>query len=86
MRQISALLEKFKRFSRPNIEIREAVSRAIKSEIGAEVSEKDISVKNGIVLVKTHNSVLKNEIFLKKKKILTILQNLFNDSKIVDIK
>jgi hypothetical protein len=86
MQNISALLEKFKRFSKPNIEVREAVSRTIKSEIGAIVSEKDISLKNGIVLIKTHNSVLKNEIFLKKKKILSIIQDLFRDAKIVDIK
>ncbi|HRY62323.1 MAG TPA: hypothetical protein P5056_00955 [Candidatus Paceibacterota bacterium] len=86
MQQLSSLLERFKRFSRPNIEIREAVSKAIKSEIGAIVSEKDVSIKSGVAYVKTHNSILKNELFLKKKNILDAVQNVCGHKSISDIK
>lgn len=86
MQQISSLLERFKRFSRPNIEIREAVSKAIKSEIGADVPEKEIYVKGGIVYIKTHNSILKNELYLKKHRILDLVLNSCGPKSISDIK
>ena len=86
MQQLSSLLERFKRFSRPNIQIREAVSKAIKSEIGADVSEKDISVKGGVVYIKTHNSILKNELYLKKQNILANVQNVCGSKSVNDIK
>ncbi|HBM46156.1 MAG: hypothetical protein UT05_C0003G0072 [Parcubacteria group bacterium GW2011_GWF2_38_76] len=86
MQSISFFLDRFKKFSRPDIQIRESVSKAIKSEIGADVPEKDISVKEGVVYIKTHNSILKNELFLKKKNILDTIQNVCGIKNIRDIK
>ncbi len=86
MDKLSSFLEKFKKFSRPDIVVREKTAEAIKKEIGREINEKDIRVKNGIIFLNIYNSSLKNEIFLKKNKILDIVRDLTSNKNIFDIK
>jgi hypothetical protein len=44
------------------------------------------SVKNGILILKTDNSVMKNELFLKRSLIVKKVNDFFNEKIISDIK
>jgi len=66
---ISSFLEKYKKLPSPKRTLREAVEEFF----GTTKMIKDVSYKNGVVYVKTQ-SVLKQEVFLNKKKLLAFLK------------
>ncbi len=83
---ISDLLKKFQHITPPDIVVRKKIVEIVKEITNIELDKKDISVKNGVVFIKT-TPIYKNEIFINKQTILSILKQKINDSvKIVDIK
>jgi hypothetical protein len=78
MFNISSFLEKFKKISEDNSFIKKTVIEAILFVTGFLVEEKDIEVSGSKVKIR-QSSVLKNEIFLTKEKILKKLRELKND-------
>ncbi|MEI6296764.1 MAG: hypothetical protein WCO84_03915 [bacterium] len=86
MLQIGTLLERFKRFSKPDILVREKTCQIIEEELGIKLDDKKISFKNGTICVSTYNHVLKSEIFIKKGRILRRIQDSMADKNILDIR
>lgn len=86
MESISNFLEKFKKFGKPDILVREKTAEIIKKEIGIDIDNKKIKLREGVIYIETHDHLLKSEVFLKKRKILTFIQDLFKDKNIRDIK
>ncbi len=66
---ISSFLEKYKKLPSPKRSLREAIEEFF----DAKKMVKDVFYKNGIVYVKTQ-PVLKQEIFLNKKKLISFLK------------
>ena len=86
MESISNFLEKFKKFGKPDILVREKTAEIIKKGIGIDIDNKKIKLREGVIYIETHDHLLKSEVFLKKRKILTFIQDLFKDKNIRDIK
>jgi len=86
MEKISIFLNKLKKFSRPDILTREKTAEIIEEETGFKITEKDVFIRNRTIFLKIHNSVLKNEIYLKKEKILKKIQDLSGNKNVLDIK
>jgi len=79
MFNISGFLEKFKKISENNSFIKKTVIEAVFSITGFLLEEKDIEVSGGKVKIR-QSSVLKNEIFFMKEKILKKLMELKNNT------
>lgn len=86
MENISHFLDKFKKFGKPDILVREKTAEIIKKEIGVDIDNKKIKLRDCVIYVETHDHILKSEIFLKKRKILSFLQDFCSDKNIKDIK
>lgn len=69
MFNINQFLEKFKQFGNNEIVLRQTVKQGIFEIVGVEIDPKTISYKNTIITIKG-SSLLKNEIFMKKKALL----------------
>lgn len=67
-------MDKFSNLKPPKKFIQEETARAIKSVVHIDINPDDIEERGGVVYIKTKNSALKNEIFLKKEKILNYLK------------
>lgn len=81
MKELSLFLNKFKSVFLRETEKRIFISEIIKKIIGYDVGIKDIEIKDGIVKIKS-SSILKNQIFIKKIKLISEISKKFN---IVDI-
>ena len=78
MFNVSNFLEKFKKLSQTNSFIKKTVAEAVFSVTGFLLEEKDIEVFLTKVKIR-QSSVLKNEVFFKKEKILKKLTELGNN-------
>ena len=76
---ISDLLQKFKHITPPDITVRKSAVDIIKTTTNIELDKKDISIKNGVVYIKTQ-PIYKNEIFINKQKIIKKLQERVGDN------
>jgi len=83
MFDIAKYLEKFRTMSNSKIVLRNFVAEAIKEACAIDVDKKRIDIKDGIVRIK-ERPIIKTEIFIKKVKILDLLNKKTN-SKVVDI-
>ena len=83
MFDIGKYLEKFKIMSQSRDFLRNSVSESIKETCNIEIDPKKIVVKDGIARI-SEKSIVKNEIFMKKAKILENL-NKKTDGRIIDI-
>jgi len=72
MFNIAQYLEKFKQLSVSRNFLRDSVVEAIKEVCKIEINSKNIDFKDGILRIK-EKPIIKNEIFLKKNKILDFL-------------
>ena len=79
MFNLSGFLEKFKKLSENNDFIKKTVSEAVFFTTGFRPEEKNIEVSGKKVKIR-ESSVLKNEIFFKKEKILKKLLELGNQT------
>ena len=73
MFNIGSFFEKFNNAALKEIKKRDVVARAIEKTVGATVDVKDISFNNKIIQI-NGGPGLKNQIFMKKQVILTIIQ------------
>lgn len=60
------------------------ISNIIKENTGIEISEKKISIKNKILFIKT-NPIRKQEILIKKDKLLSDIKDLNYKIEVIDI-
>jgi hypothetical protein len=73
MFNIGSFFEKFNNAALKEIKKRDVVARAIEKTVGAVVDVKDISFNNKIVQINGAPG-LKNQIFMKKEAILSIVR------------
>lgn len=71
---LGKFLDRFKDLKPPKKFIQDETAKAIKSAVNIEINPDEIEERGGIIYFKTKNSSLKNEIFLKKEKILNSLK------------
>ncbi len=83
MFDIGKYLDKFKKMSESRDFLRNTVAESIKEICRIEIDPKKIDIKSGIVRI-SEKPIIKNEIFIKKAKILENLAKK-TESKIVDI-
>jgi hypothetical protein len=83
MFDVAKYLEKFKVLSQSKFFLRNSVAEAIKEVCDIEIDPKKIEVKNYVARV-NEKPIIKTEIFIKKVKILEILDKKTN-GKIKDI-
>lgn len=86
MQKIGELLKRFTKICRPDILIREKTSEILKEEIGINIEPKRIKVKNGIILLELNSAAARNELFIKKDRILRKIKEQSKDVNIRDIK
>ena len=72
MFDITKYLEKFKKLSQSRNFLRNSVAEAVKEICNIEIDPKNIDIKSGIARIK-EKPIIKNEIFIKKIKILESL-------------
>ena len=78
------LLQKYQTFKDGKSE-REKLATTLSEHIVFQLTNKDLVLKDGVLLIKTHPAV-KNEIFLKKASIICFLNNSLVGASIKDIK
>ncbi len=84
MKSLGGFFEKFTSKIAKQIQSLDAVVFAIKKHTGITVDIKDISIRNGILRIKG-TSLMKNELFIKKVRILKELEGSLQTLKISDI-
>ena len=67
-------LSRFSKFKPPKQVIQDDVIEIINKIIGVKLEPQDIVVNNNTVFIKTKNNLLRNEVFIKKEKILEALK------------
>jgi len=86
MRTIADLLEKFKKILQSNSQVKELFVRIIKGEINYDADTKNVTVKDGVIYL-SDKPIVKNEVFMRKEKILTELNQLLpKEKKMLDIR
>lgn len=77
MFNINNFLEKFKKLTPPDDDIKEEIIEIISSLFKKEIDKKQIAIKNSVIYIES-DPVLKNEIFMKKQFILSKLIERFD--------
>lgn len=73
MLNISGFLDKFKKFDKDKSQQSENIANIIGSVTGIKIRKDNFSVKDGILVIKG-SPVLKQELFLKKENLLSLLK------------
>lgn len=85
--EIKNFFEKFKKIIYQKEEILNVISSVISKELSFEITRDVFDFKNGIIYLKNNSPILRTEIFLRKKRIIEIIQKeLPSDIRILDIK
>lgn len=84
MKGIKGFFEKFNNKASKQVAQYMAVSNSVKDNTGIEIEMKDISISDGTVKIKS-SQALKNEIYIKKQKILSDIKKYQLDTPITDI-
>lgn len=84
MKEISGFLNRFNNIAIKEIRKREIISMEINNLIKQKIDIKDLSINNGVLIIKG-NQTLKSEIFLKKEKLLDLISKKIED-RIYDVK
>ena len=85
MFNIGDFLRRFSTLTPPDEFVRKQVLQSIQNILHYEVLMKDVSVRNGVVYIKT-NSLVKNKVFMKKELLLKDLQKTLGDKAPNDIR
>lgn len=85
MNSIGDFFGKFRNLAIFELKKREKISEAIEIATKQKIGVGDISIKDGVIIIKGGAS-LKSEIYMKKTKILELLALKLSDLKIRDIK
>lgn len=67
---IGNFLEKFSSLKLTKDFYGDEISEVIKDVLNININPQDINYKNGVILIKIKNPVIRNEIFMNKDKIL----------------
>ena len=86
MKKIDGFLKRFEKITIPDESVRLKTAEILSSEFGEEIKKEDISVKNGIIFIKTKDASLKSDIFLKKQKIIDNINSYLGKITIRDIR
>jgi len=78
MNNLASFLNKFKILIKEDGDLKEKIKASIKNNTGFALNINNISIKNKTVLIK-EKPHLKNEVFIKKDKILKELGGLISD-------
>ena len=82
---ISSLLERYKHLRPPDEAVRVAIQQAISSCCKIDIALKDVSLKNGTVVV-VGSPALRMEVVLHRKQILTELQHVLGEKAPKDLR
>ncbi len=85
MQKITNFLQRFKEIALPNERERVAVKGVVQSELGIDLSIKDITIRNSVAYI-NGTGVTRSEIFLNKRKILSELEKVILPEKVIDIR
>lgn len=81
MLEIKDLLNRFSKIILSGEAKKQAIKEALYEAVGILVDTKDITIKNNIVFLNI-KPLYKNEIFLKKEKIFSVLKNKIGEVRI----
>jgi hypothetical protein len=84
MKSLGSFFEKFKSASIKEIQKRTTVSDIIKSEANIDVPMEKIVFANGVIKLKL-SSIEKNQIFIKKERIIKLINQRLGNTKISSI-
>lgn len=84
LNHIKAFFARFKHLTPPHESIKKAVQKSIKKTLHKDIQLENITVSRYTVFI-NKNSVFKNEVFLNKEKLLTLISKEVGN-KITDIK
>lgn len=85
MKRLQGLLERFRNINPPDRAVQNAAVAAIKKVTGLTLTRASIKVQKGVLYLKT-KSVIKSEILLHKKEILSAIKGELKEEKtVVDI-
>ena len=82
---IGDLLKKFKTLVPREKIVKDETIRAVFEETGILLQSEEIFFQNGVIFIKT-NPVIKNELFMRKQKILLEIKNKIGDASPHDIR
>jgi len=82
---ITTFLEKFKKLVFQKEENKEIVIKTILSEVSYEIKKDSVKIKNGVIFIQG-SPILRNEIMMHKKQILSKLKSILPDTIFLDIK
>lgn len=78
-------LAKFSKINPPKKVIQDDIIEIVNKIVGVKMESQDVVVNNSTVFLKIKNQLLKNEIFIKKEKILNSLKERLGE-KITDLR
>ena len=67
---IGNFLERFKDLKPPKQFVRDEVAEAVRRILNISIESEEIELRGGILYIKTKNSALKNQIFMRKHQIM----------------
>ncbi len=82
---ITNFLDKFKKILFQKEELKNIVTKIVSEEVSFQIEKEKIKIKKGIIFVEG-SPILRNEIMLHKKQILTRIKILLPESIFLDIK
>lgn len=85
MKLLSSLLERYKRMTPPDVLIRDSVVTLFEKRFSYAISRSEVRVQSRVVFVDCP-SLLKNEISLNKKELLSELLKMISPHEIDDIR
>ena len=85
MNNISIYLERFKSVGLKDVMLKKTVVEILKKNFQIEVEQKDISIKDGTITIKT-SPILKSEIFINREKIKSAILAQLGSSNLENIR
>jgi len=82
MKDLKHFFDKFNLAAVKEIKKRDFIAELIKKEINQEIPIENFSIKDGVLTIKT-SQIVKSQIFIKKKRLISLLSEKIN---IVDIR
>jgi len=83
--KLSNHLSKYRNITPPDDFTREYVSKILKKKLKISINKKQISIRNNVLYIETE-PVYKNEVFLKKEKLLEAINEISKKKIIKDIR
>jgi hypothetical protein len=85
MKSLTNFFERYKHISPPDVEVRDSVVFLFEKHLSYPLTKEQVSVRSHVVYVRC-SSVVKHELLLKKKEILSELSSLISPRIVHDIR